>query len=227
MYQPRIAVTYESQERLERISAALAMVGAAAVALAPGTASADALASADGLLLSGGPDVNPARYGQTAQAECGAPDDARDALEFAALDEVLRRNLPVLGICRGLQVINVKYGGTLLQHIPQAEAHHHRYRSEQSMAVHPVDVRSGSRLARITGVRRTLVNSRHHQAVNRLGKGLVTSAVAADGTVEALERGDAGYVMAVQWHPEDRVFFSEIDRCIFLDFVNLARVLRR
>ena len=226
MYQPRIAVTYESQERLERISAALAIFGAVAVPLAPGTPSADALASADGLLLSGGPDVNPARYGEAAQPECGAPDDARDALEFAALDEAFQRSLPVLGICRGMQVINVKYGGTLLQHIPQVEAHHHRYRSEQSMAVHPVDVLPGSQLACITTIRRTLVNSRHHQAVSRLGNGLVTSAVAPDETVEALECGH-GYVMAVQWHPEDRVFSSEIDRCIFLDFVNLASVLRR
>ncbi len=155
------------------------------------------LAGLDGLLLAGGSDIDPARYGAPRHPETGEPDPDRDSLETVLLREALERDLPVLAICRGHQLLNVVLGGTLAQHIEG-----HRY-SEQP-DVHPITIASPSRLRSILGVDEFVVNSRHHQCVDRLASELVVVARASDNVVEALESPGKRFVLAVQWHPEDR-----------------------
>jgi putative glutamine amidotransferase len=156
-----------------------------------------------GLLLMGGTDVNPKLYGETARPEVDQPDDERDAVEQQLLDEALRIDLPILAICRGLQLLNVHRGGTLIQHLELAK--HDTEFEDKGTVAHEVVVEPQSRLAEIAGATRLAVNSRHHQAVNRVGEGLRVSAHdSEDGTTEALEGSDRSFLIAVQWHPEDQ-----------------------
>jgi putative glutamine amidotransferase len=159
---------------------------------------------AAGLLLMGGTDVNPKRYGAAAESETDAPDDARDQVELALIHAAIERDLPILAICRGLQILNVYHGGTLTQHL--GSARHDPEKDDHSGPAHEIQFSSGSRLAKIAGARRWQVNSRHHQAVARVGDGLNVSARdSEDGVIEGLERGDKRFVVAVQWHPEDQI----------------------
>lgn len=149
----------------------------------------------DGLLLTGGADMNPSTYGAELAGSTGI-EDIRDASELAFLDGALDRDLPVLGICRGLQVINVHAGGTLHQDIPP----HGRFTEPPSMIAHDVVFEAGTTVADLYGERQE-VNSLHHQTVDRLGDGLIVSGRAPDGTIEAIEAAGKP-VLAVQWHPE-------------------------
>ncbi len=155
------------------------------------------LGGLDGLLLAGGTDVDPALYGAAREAETDEPDRARDALEAALLDEALARDLPVLGICRGLQFLNVRLGGALRQHVDG-------HKCPKQREVHPVTIAHGSRLAVILETQEYIVNSRHHQAAGRVGEGLLVTATAPDGVIEGLELPGKPFVLAVQWHPEAR-----------------------
>jgi len=155
-----------------------------------------------GLVLMGGVDVNPALYGETPGPLTEQPDDDRDKLEYALIAAALDRDLPVLGICRGLQILNVQQGGSLVQHIPG-----HRVRTDDlGLPAHSVEIAPDTHLAVIAGSKRKWnVNSRHHQAAARLGSGLVVSARdPRDGTIEAIEKPDRRFVVAVQWHPENQ-----------------------
>jgi len=160
------------------------------------------LAGLDGLLLPGGSDIGPALYGAPRHPETGEPDHNRDSLETVLFREALERDLPVLAICRGLQLLNAALGGTLLQHIEG-----HRYPNQQE--VHRITITSGSRLKSILEVDEYGVNSRHHQCVDRVANGLVVVARAPDGVVEAMEMPGKRFVLAVQWHPEDRTGGSD------------------
>lgn len=155
------------------------------------------LSGLDGLLLAGGTDVDPALYGAAREAETDEPDRVRDGLEGALLDEAIERDLPVLGICRGLQFLNVHLGGTLRQHIAG-----HKYPKVRE--VHSIAIAPASRLEAILETREYVVNSRHHQGADRVGTGLTVTATAPDGVVEALELPGKRFVLAVQWHPEAR-----------------------
>ncbi|HMF74882.1 MAG TPA: gamma-glutamyl-gamma-aminobutyrate hydrolase family protein [Bryobacteraceae bacterium] len=158
-----------------------------------------------GLLLTGGTDVNPALYGAVARPETDDPDDERDRVELEQIQAAMTRNLPILGICRGLQLLNVYHGGTLIQHI-DGTAKHDPEKADHAGPAHEVRFEAGSRLAEIAGGMRWLVNSRHHQAVEKAGRGLRISARdSEDATVEGLERPDKHFVVAVQWHPEDQI----------------------
>jgi len=158
----------------------------------------------DGLLLMGGSDVNPARFGATARPETDAPDDERDEAELALIQEAIERDVPIFGICRGLQILNVYHGGTLVQHL-EATARHDPEKDDHSGPAHEVAFEPASKLARIAAAETWQVNSRHHQAVLRLGSDLLVAARdLADGTVEGIERGDKRFMVAVQWHPEDQ-----------------------
>ena len=160
--------------------------------------------SAAGLLLIGGTDVNPKRYNTAAAPETDSPDDARDQVELDLIHAALERDLPILAICRGLQILNVYHGGTLLQHL--GAPRHDPEKDDHSGPAHEIEFSSGSRLAQIAGVARWQVNSRHHQAVARVGDNLqVTARDPEDGVVEGLERCDKRFVVAVQWHPEDQL----------------------
>jgi putative glutamine amidotransferase len=157
-----------------------------------------------GLLLMGGYDVNPALYGEARHAETQESDDARDEIECALIRDTLARDLPLLAICRGVQILNVQHGGTLIQHLDSTERHRRRT-EDRGLPAHQVEIVPDTRLACIAGNARTWdVNSRHHQAIARLGEGLRISARdPADGIVEAVERPDKRFVVGVQWHPEN------------------------
>jgi len=158
-----------------------------------------------GLVLLGGIDVNAALYGESRGPETEDPDDLRDQRECSLIAEALERDLPILAICRGLQILNVQHGGTLFQHLGSTERHR-REMGDKSVSVHSVEIVPGTRLARIAaGELRRQVNSRHHQAIARLGKGLIVSASdPVDGVIEAIERADKRFVVGVQWHPENQ-----------------------
>ncbi|MET9815724.1 gamma-glutamyl-gamma-aminobutyrate hydrolase family protein [Streptomyces sp. NPDC006129] len=156
----------------------------------------ETVARLDGLVIAGGPDVEPVRYGAEREPRTGPPAPERDAWELALIDAALAAGVPLLGICRGMQLLNVALGGTLVQHLDgHAEV-------VGVFGGHPVKPVPGTRYAAIVP-EETSVPTYHHQAVDRLGEGLLPSAYAADGTVEALELPSGqGWVLGVQWHPE-------------------------
>ncbi|MFH8899991.1 gamma-glutamyl-gamma-aminobutyrate hydrolase family protein [Streptomyces coeruleorubidus] len=157
---------------------------------------AAAVARLDGLVIAGGPDVEPVRYGAEPHPRTGPPARERDAWELALIDAALTAGVPLLGICRGMQLLNVALGGTLMQHL---DGHAEVVGVFGNHAVKPVP---GSLYAGVVP-EETSVPAYHHQAVDRLGTGLVPSAYADDGTVEALELPSGeGWVLGVQWHPE-------------------------
>jgi len=155
----------------------------------------------DALVLSGGADVDPARYGRARDPGCGDVEPERDAWELSLVAAALSARLPVLGICRGIQVLNVALGGTLVQDLgPEAGDGHSRLDVAREVPVHAVRLEPGTLAAAVYGTE-LRVNSLHHQAVDDLGAGLVVSGRSPDGTVEALELPGSP-VLAVQWHPE-------------------------
>jgi len=172
-----------------------------------------------GLVLLGGTDVNPARYGQEAREATDQPDDERDGIEWELIDTAIRNDVPILAICRGLQILNVYQGGTLIQHL--ASRRHDPETDDFTSAAHDVSIEPDSALARIAGVSRWAVNSRHHQAVDAVGTGLRVSATATeDRVIEGLERPDRSFVVAVQWHPEDQVLKYPEQLKLFAAFAN-------
>jgi putative glutamine amidotransferase len=155
----------------------------------------------DGVCLSGGPDLDPLAYGSPERhVELGPTEPSLDAFELALARAADERGVPILGVCRGAQALNVARGGTLHQHVPA-----HRQTEPATATTHSVHVEEGSRLAALVGVRPLRVNSFHHQAVDRLGRGLRAVARAADGTIEAVEAPGSHFVLGVQWHAEGLV----------------------
>lgn len=166
-------------------------------------AAAVAVTSIDALVLTGGPDVDPDRYGAEAGEHTDRPRTERDAWEVALLRAALDADVPVLAVCRGAQLLNVACGGTLHQHLPDVAgadpvAHRPQLGTFGGVAI---TVTPGSRLAAIVGEQVT-GSCHHHQAIDRLGDGLVVTARAADGTVEGVELDGGAYAVGVQWHPE-------------------------
>jgi putative glutamine amidotransferase len=186
------------------------------------------VARLDGLLLSGGPDLSPTAFDQRPHAELGSTEPALDAFEYAVIREALGLDLPVLGICRGAQALNVACGGSLHQHLPDVvgDTLAHRQAAVSSDPTHAVDVLAGSRLARIVGSGTLPVNSFHHQAVDRIGNGLRVSARAPDGTIEAIEDPSRRFAVAVQWHAETLVE-DAAHRALFEALVAAARGVER
>jgi gamma-glutamyl-gamma-aminobutyrate hydrolase PuuD len=168
----------------------------------------------DGLVLSGGSDLDPAMYGAEAHAETTGIRAERDSAELALLRAALERDLPVLAICRGSQVLNVARGGDLVQHLPDVVGDEKHKHTPGSFADHDVEVEPGTRLGEILGVHAP-VKSHHHQGIGRLGEGLRESARAEDGTVEAVEDPSKRFTVGVLWHPEageDGALFAELVR---------------
>ncbi len=167
---------------------------------------ARALEACDALLLSGGEDVDPALYGAPPSRALGSVDRSRDGFEIALFRAARDRGLPVLGICRGLQVINVAMGGTLWQDLPSERPGpvSHDPGGPRNARAHPVRLAPGSRVAEALGANALTPNSFHHQGIRDLAPGLVASGWAADGLIEAVETdGREGWLLAVQWHPEE------------------------
>ncbi|MFE0582003.1 MULTISPECIES: gamma-glutamyl-gamma-aminobutyrate hydrolase family protein [unclassified Streptomyces] len=172
--------------------------GGAAVLLPPDEpgAAAEVLSRVDGLVVAGGPDLDPVHYGAARDPRTGPPATVRDHWELALINAALEADVPVLGICRGMQALNVALGGTLVQHI---DGH---VDTPDVTSWHPVRPVPGTRYAELVP-EEAQVPTYHHQAVERLGRGLVVSAHALDGTVEAIELPDpARWALGVQWHPE-------------------------
>jgi putative glutamine amidotransferase len=159
----------------------------------------------DALMLAGGADIDPSSYGADAQPETVGTVPERDRFEIALVREAIDRDMPVLGICRGMQLLNVALGGTLLQHLPDRFGHHEHRRVLGSFdgADHDVDVQPNTLAADVVGESRHGTKSHHHQGVDRIGEGLVVSGTSAlDGLPEAIELPAKRFVLGVQWHPE-------------------------
>lgn len=183
-----------------------------------------AMAAVSGLVLTGGGDVDPARYGE---APGGTRMDSvsceRDTAEFMALELAFARKLPVFAICRGMQVLNVALGGSLWQDLPSqnpSDIEHSQTSAGQprGVATHEVRIAAGTRLHQVLGRARLPVNSMHHQAVRNLGEGLVATAWADDGVIEALELPGEPFILGVQWHPEELAANDEYARKLFAAF---------
>lgn len=155
-----------------------------------------------GLVLTGGADLDPASYGAEPHPETDGTRPERDEAELALLEAALARDLPVLAICRGSQLLNVALGGDLVQHLPELVGHEGHRETPGAYADHDVEVLPGTRLADVIGSH-TPVKSHHHQGFGRLGEGLRTAARAGDGTVEAIEDPTRRFTLGVLWHPEE------------------------
>ena len=182
----------------------------------------------DGILFTGGGDVDPVHYHETRHSKTNEPDAARDAFELALAKLALAEDTPLLAICRGLQVVNVAAGGTLIQDIPSEvnQGLGHQVDTPSFAIAHEVWVTPGSALSRVMQEELAdgdvlQVNSRHHQAVDRTASGFSVAATAPDGVVEAIERPEARFCIAVQWHPENFWRTGEF-RSLFEEFVKAA-----
>jgi putative glutamine amidotransferase len=240
LQRPRIGITIErdaAERDFREYVAAVEAAGGEAVVLPPSDEEPGArLSRLDGLLLSGGEDVDPQRYGASPHPTTHPASAARDAHEIALARAAREAALPTLAICRGIQVANIAFGGTLEQHVPDAfgESVPHRVEVEGKalrglLPGHDVAVDAGSRLATLAGSRVT-TGSRHHQAIGRIAPGFRAVAHAPDGVVEALEPDAAGpFWLGVQWHPESTLDEPDggVSRAIFRSFVDAARNAER
>jgi len=194
--------------------------------IVPPLSSADAAAaildSVSGLVLTGGEDVDPARYGESRHEKVRSINPARDATEAALVEEARARGTPVLAICRGIQMLNVALGGTLVQDISsQCETHiAHDEEGPRDSRSHEVSIEPGSLIAKAVGAEHVTVNSFHHQSVKRVADGMRVTARSPDGIIEGLESTEEDWwVMAVQWHPEEMTDSAEPwDRGLFKAF---------
>jgi putative glutamine amidotransferase len=181
---------------------AVVSAGGVPLLVPPGASAEETLDAIDGLVFSGGSDLDPELYGEEAHPETDGVVRERDDFELELMRAALARDLPLLAICRGSQVLNVALGGDLEQHVPDRVAADTHKQTPGVFADHDVEVLGGTRLASIVGDR-TDVKSHHHQGYGELGEGLRESARAADGTVEALEDPTRRFTLGVLWHPEE------------------------
>jgi putative glutamine amidotransferase len=211
----RVAITYGFEDKVAPYADALRDAGMDPVLVTPDRPLI-AVSEVKGLLLSGGTDLDPALYGEAPDPRSESPEKERDELEMRLLRDALAMRIPILAICRGMQIFNVFHpGGTLAQHI---EGHVLRP-ADASLPAHQIVTEPGTRLAEILGPGEHQVNSRHHQAVGQVGEGLIVSARSKDDRViEALERSDRRFAIAVQWHPENQIHRFEAQRRLFLAF---------
>lgn len=203
---------------------AVRRAGAHAALLLPGDErSTELLDRYDGLMLVGGGDVVPERYGREPVEEVYGLEPDRDEFEIALLHRALERDVPTLCICRGMQVMNVAFGGDLVQHLPADERFMaHGVPSEAESLLHDVKLLPGSRIAEAAGSEVLSSSSHHHQGVERLGDGLVATGWTEDGLVEAVETG-TGWMIGTQWHPEDTADSDPVQQGLFDGLVRRAR----
>ena len=178
----------------------------------------------DGLLITGGVDIHPRLYGAQAQAGLGEVDEGLDQMELAVTQAALERDLPILAICRGIQLLNVSRGGTLYQDLPAdiPDVLQHRQKANRATCTHTVEIAPASCLGRIVGEGEIWVNSQHHQAVRDVADGFAVSARARDGVIEAMEDPAKRFVVGVQWHPEGTCATDSPSKALFAAFVQAA-----
>ncbi len=237
MRKPLIGVTSDTNENLlsMRMAYLSSVTAAGGIPVAiPVCLSDDDLTelveTLDGLLIMGGADIDPARYGQAQTPECGAVKPHRDRVELELVRLAREHNLPTLGICRGSQIINVAYCGTLVQDIPTTlgiDVNVHRQIEDYDVCTHTVDVVPGTLLERIVQKSVIEVNSRHHQCVDVLGAGLVVNARGPDGIVEALNDPTRSFMLGVQWHPEMLSHIRQDAHALFAALVTASCKYRR
>jgi putative glutamine amidotransferase len=202
--------------------AALVAAGARVALLPPSQpgSAGELLERFDGLLLAGGGDIEPARYGAGDHPAQYGTDPARDELELELARAAVRLGTPTLGICRGVQLLNVAFGGTLVQHLPDVDGLL-EHRDEAKQAMHDVEVAAGSRLAAALGQGTARCLSHHHQGLDRLGDSFRPVARAPDGLVEGIER-DQGWTVGVLWHPESTARRDPVQHRLLRSFVEAA-----
>ena len=178
----------------------------------------------DGLILSGGHDISPYNYGQEPSQKIGETFPERDTYEIILLEESKKRNIPILGICRGFQLINVAAGGTLYQDLSLIPGNilKHNQVSNPTLKTHKVEIKENSFISSIFG-KETMVNSFHHQVINKVANDFIVVAKASDGVVEAIEHKTYKFLVAVQWHPEMLAVNCEKARELFSKFVEEAK----
>ena len=204
----------------------LQRAGATIQMLVPGAASVDvgeAVSQCDGFLFPGGPDIQPDLYGQAPLPACGEPDAMRDAFELSLLKAVLAAEKPLFCIGRGMQLLNVAYGGTLLQDIRNEQEYQHFDFFHRASATHPVELAPDSLLAKLLEADFISVNSLHHQAVDKIGQGLFPSASSPDGFLEAVEPEGYPFCLAVQWSPQYTAAGTPAQRQLFRAFADACR----
>jgi len=192
---PAALIPYDYVRALERAGARVLLVPPSEEAVE------ETLDALDGVLFSGGADLDPAGYGAEAHPETNGIRPERDRAELALLQGALARDMPVLAVCRGVQVLNVARGGDLVQHLPDVVGNESHRETKGAFSEHPVQIESGSRLGGVLGDRAP-VQSSHHQGLGRVGDGLREVAWADDGTVEGLEDPERRFAVGVLWHPE-------------------------
>lgn len=192
--QPAALIPWNYVEKLQA-------AGAAVVILPPDFADADAIARIDGLVLAGGADIDPARYGQSAHETSDKPRTQRDASEINLYKGARERDIPVLGICRGMQVMAIAHGGSLIQHLPDVVGNTLHRDAPGTFNDHEVRFEPGSLIAQLVGADSAVTNSSHHQAIENPGT-LIATGWASDGIIEACEDTAATFALGVQWHPE-------------------------
>lgn len=225
--QPTIGVTRCS--RLDDYVASVEQAGGRARILEVSESPRKLLNELDGVLLTGGGDVDPVLYGESRHETVEDAEPGRDEFEIDLAMRAVAEDLPLLAICRGAQVLNVAAGGTLVQDIPSQVSSDlaHTIQEPKNAVAHDVRITPGSRLEQALGAsvdasHTCRVNSRHHQSVGKVGAGLSTSAIAADGVIEAIERRDSTFCVGVQWHPENFWKTQEFAP-LFAAFVEAAR----
>jgi putative glutamine amidotransferase len=210
---------------------ALVEAGAAPVLIPPGTPAShiDTLVQRlDGLLFSGGVDIDPIRYGQSPHPKLGDTSPRRDELELTLASIAFTHDLPVLGICRGIQLLNVATGGTLTQHLPGEETGQLRHdcffpKFPRDRLSHTVDLTPSSTAASVMGAAQLQVNTMHHQGIDRLGDGWRAVGLSPDGLIEAIELPGHPFALAVQWHPEQLTAYPEHGLKLFSALVEASR----
>lgn len=169
------------------------------------------VAKLDGMVFSGGVDVNPEIYGEEDWPEAGRHVKERDDIETALARMLKDSDMPVLGICRGLQIVNAALGGSLVQHVPKiyGDSLKHQQKPEDPPFIHPVSITPGTRTAEIFGATEFMIDSYHHQSAKAIAPGLVVTAKAPDGCVEAIEMPGDRFFVLLQWHPEKTLYKDE------------------
>ncbi len=223
MKKPLIGVAADKPRRVPKYQRSIEAAGGEIETFYPETFSIDVMDRLDGIVLTGGGDIDAAEFDEENHPKVYSVDPKRDAMELSLTREAVARNMPVLGICRGLQVMNVALGGNLIQHLEN----HDDSKSSRTHIAHEVKILEGTKLHKILGATSIGVNSFHHQAAKNLGDQLIATAWSPDDIVEGIEIPDADYFVGVQWHPEEFVDFGKDFQALFDTFVEAARNYRK